>query len=33
MKELSNKDILEVYEMLKKFVKSLEKTKEEVVHD
>ena len=33
MKDLSNNDLLEVYEMLKKFIKTLEKTKEEVKHD
>ena len=33
MKELSNNDLLEVYEMLKKFIKTLEKSKEEVTHD
>jgi hypothetical protein len=33
MKELSNNDLLEIYEMLKKFIKTLEKSKEEVTHD
>jgi hypothetical protein len=33
MKELSNNELLEAYEMLKKFIKTLEKSKEEVTHD
>ena len=33
MKELNNNELLETYEMLKKFIKSLEKSKEEVTHD
>jgi hypothetical protein len=33
MKELNNNELLETYEMLKKFIKTLEKSKEEVTHD
>ena len=33
MKELSNKDLLEFYEVLKKFVKKLELDREEVNSD
>ena len=33
MKELTNNELLETYELLKKFIKSLEKSKEEVTHD
>ncbi len=33
MKELTNNELLETYEMLKKFIKTLEKSKEEVTHD
>ena len=33
MKELTNNELLETYEMLKKFIKALEKSKEEVTHD
>ena len=33
MKELSNNELLETYEMLKKIIKTLEKSKEEVTHE
>ncbi len=33
MNELNNKDLLELYDILKKFIKSLEKNKEEVEND